>query len=91
MVQKLRNLEREIVKTRKYLSSLEARFQRERMKMYGTQEEQRLAEIESEFKAKYPNLRVRRELLALVGTEPYNPPSEDKAIARRIVAERYGR
>jgi len=92
MAEELRNLQREIVKTRRYLSSLEARFQKVRARLYGrTSEEQRLAEVEREFRAKYPDLPVRRELLALVGTEPYNPPSKDKEVTRQIVAERYGR
>lgn len=90
MAEELRSLQREILKARRHLSSLEARFQRLRTKVYGKpQEDKRLMEIEKEFKTKYPNLPVRREVLALVGTEPYNPPSEDKEITRYIVAERY--
>lgn len=89
MAEELRTLQKEIVKTRKHLSSLETRFQKVRTKVYAKSREQRLAEIEQEFKASYPNLPVRRELLAVVGTEPYNPPSKDKEVTRRIVAERY--
>lgn len=91
MPERIREIQREIVKTRRYLFNLEAKLQKARMKMYSSGDEQRIAEIESEFKAKYPNLPVRRELLALVGTEPYNAPSEDKEVTRRNVAERYGR
>lgn len=53
-------------------------------------EKYRLKKLEQELLKKNPNIKVDRELLALVGTEPYNPPSQDKEIVRRIVAERYG-
>lgn len=53
-------------------------------------EKYRLRKLAQELKKKMPGIEVDRELLALVGTEPYNPPSQDKEIVRRIVAERYG-
>ncbi len=53
-------------------------------------EKYRLKKLEQELLKKNPNIKVDSELLALVGTEPYNPPSQDKEIVRRIVAERYG-
>lgn len=88
MEEELRHLQKEIEKTRKYLSSLESKFHKVMSKVHNKSEE-RIEEIEKEFKSNYPDLPVRRELLALVGTEPYNPPSNDKEITRRITAERY--
>jgi len=95
MTEELRNLQKEILRTRRYLSSLEGRLQKLRhpsaSRNYAKAEERRLARVESEFRRKYPQLTVRRSLLAIVGTEPYNSPSLDKAVTRQIVAERYGR
>lgn len=53
-------------------------------------EKYRVKKLEAELLRKNPCIEVDRDLLALVGTEPYNPPSQDKEIVRRIVAERYG-
>lgn len=53
-------------------------------------ERYRLKKLEQELRKKSPGIKVDKELLRLVGTEPYNPPSQDKEIVRRIVAERYG-
>ena len=53
-------------------------------------EKDRLKKLEAELKKKLPGVKVDKDLLRLVGTEPYNPRSQDKEIVRRIVAERYG-
>ena len=53
-------------------------------------EKNRLKKLEAELKKKLPGIKVDKDLLRLVGTEPYNPRSQDKEIVRRIVAERYG-
>jgi len=50
----------------------------------------RMKELERQLKEHNPDMKINYELLKLVGTEPYNPPSQDKEIVRRIVAERYG-
>lgn len=50
----------------------------------------RLKELESTLLKHSPDMKINYDLLKLVGTEPYNPPSQDKEIVRRIVAERYG-
>lgn len=80
-----------IRRTKQYLNRLETELQRAK---YVTRrkesEEQRLQRLEREFKKKYPHSDIDRSVLKLVGTEPYNPPSEDKAVNRRIIAERYG-
>ncbi len=76
---------------RKHLSSLEAKFRKVKPeKRTASAEKERITKIGREFRAKFPNLHVRKELLALVGTEPLNPVKKDKEITRKIVAERYG-
>lgn len=53
-------------------------------------EKNRLRNLEAELKKKLPGIKVDKDLLRLVGTEPYNPRPQDKEIVRRVVAERYG-
>jgi len=53
-------------------------------------EKKRIKKLEAELRKKFPGIKVDKDLLRLVGTEPYNPRSQDKEIVRRIVAERYG-
>lgn len=53
-------------------------------------EKYRVRRIEQELLKKNPDVRIDRELLSLVGTDPYSPPSQDKEIVRRVAAERYG-
>jgi hypothetical protein len=48
----------------------------------------RMKELERQLREHNPDMKINYELLKLVGTEPYNPPSQDKEIVRRIVAER---
>jgi hypothetical protein len=49
----------------------------------------RIKVLEKQIREHNPNMKINYELLRLVGTEPYNPLSQDKEIVRRIVAERY--
>jgi hypothetical protein len=51
----------------------------------------RLKDLERQLREHNPDMKINYELLKLVGTEPYNPPSQDKEIVRRIVSERYAR
>lgn len=84
-------LQKEIQKTRNYLRKLEMQLRRVGYRPVKREtEEQRIKRLEAEFKKKYPNLEVDTSILKLVGTEPYNPPSKDKEVTRRIIAERYG-
>jgi hypothetical protein len=84
-------LQHRIRKTRRYLNRLETELQRARYSAKRKEtEEQRIQRLEREFKKKYPHGEISRSVLELVGTEPYNPPSGDKAVNRRIIAERYG-
>jgi hypothetical protein len=84
-------LQHRIRKTRQYLHRLETELDRARyITARKETAEQRLERLEREFKKKYPHLEIERSVLRLVGTEPYNPPLEDKAVNRRIIAERYG-
>ena len=83
-------LQHRIRKTRKYLYRLETELHRAENVATGKEaEERRIERLEKAFKKKYPYLEIDRSILMLVGTEPYNPPSEDKAVNRRILAERY--
>jgi hypothetical protein len=87
-------LKRKIRKTRKYLSSLEDSLRKmnaKKKKARNVKKRRKVDNIESEFKKRFPNLQPRKSLLALVGTEPPNPPSLDKDLTRQIVAERYDR
>jgi hypothetical protein len=52
-------------------------------------EKQRLARLESAFKTKYPSLEIDKSVLKLVRSEPYNPPSKDKEVNRRITTKPY--
>jgi hypothetical protein len=84
-------LQHRIQKTRRYLHRLETELDRAKYVTARKQtEEEKIARLEREFRKKYPRLEIDRSVLRLVGTEPYNPPSEDKAVNRRITAERYG-
>jgi hypothetical protein len=85
-------LQKEIQKTRQHLNKLETQLHRMKYrKLAGTEnEEQRIRRVEAEFKRKYPNIDISRNLLRLVGTEPYNPRWKDKEVTRQIIAERYG-
>ena len=85
-------LKKEIIRTRRYLSGLEESLQ----PMQGKKGKSERATMttssktnEEEFRKKFPHLRPRKSILALVGTEPRNPPSLDKKLTRQIVAERY--
>jgi restriction endonuclease S subunit len=85
-------LERKIEKAREQLYRLETqllRIQRQAPARRGTQE-QKLNRLEAQFKKKYPNVKVDRELLSLVGTLPRIPRSVEKQIIRDAVAERHG-
>jgi hypothetical protein len=79
------------MKTRRYLHGFEAEMRRAMcVKARKETEEQRLARLERAFKRRHPRLEIDRSILKLVGSEPYNPPSKDKQVNRRIIAERYG-
>ena len=81
-------LQHRIQKTRRYLHRLETELDRARYVTGGRKQtaEQRIEQLEKEFKKKYPDLEIDRRVLRLVGSEPYNSPSEDKAVNRRIIA-----
>ena len=83
-------LRHRIQKTRRYLHRLETELHRAKHVAAPKEtEERRIERLEKAFKKKYPHLEIDRSILRLVGTELYNPPSEDKAVNRRILAERY--
>ena len=85
-------LQHRIRKTRQYLHRLETEIHRAKYRrpVRKKAEEQRIARLAREFKKKYPYLEADSSILKLVGTEPHNPPSKDKEVNRRIMAERYG-
>jgi len=90
MTEELRNLQREISKTRKHLSNLEARYQKAAIKAQSETEEQRLKRLERELREEYPNLKIRRSLLKLVGTLPYSPVEKDSEDIAEAIAGKYG-
>lgn len=85
-------LEKKIEKTREQLYRLETQLQRIRRRVpvrHDTQE-QRLNRLEAQLKRKYPNVKVDRELLSLVGTLPKIPRSIEKEMIRDAIVEKYG-
>jgi hypothetical protein len=79
-----KQIEKEMTRLRNLYTRL-SRLQRKRREP----ESYRLRRLESELKRKFPDIKVDKSLLRLVGTMPYNPPSKDKEILREIIAERY--
>lgn len=60
-----------------------------RMEIEQQSEKYRMKKIESALKRKFPDVKVDKSLLGLVGTMPYNLPSKDKKVVRRIIAWRH--
>lgn len=93
MTEELRSLQKKIVKTKRYLSSLEARFQKVRTMTYGMKpEEQRLEKLKQELRKEYPEIEFTPKtmrLLRLVGTLPYSPVERDKEDIAEAVAREY--
>lgn len=88
MAEDIQYIKKQVEKEINHLKSLYSRIGR--MEKRKEPEKYRIKKLEQELLRKNPNARVDRKLLALVGTEPYNPVSEDKEIVRRVAAERYG-
>jgi hypothetical protein len=88
MTEDMRQIRREISKTRHHLNSLEHKLKRMQHKGSG-KTKYNIARLEKKFHKKYPYIKVDRELLALVGTLPGIPARKDKEVVRHIVAERY--
>ncbi len=88
MAEDIRYIKKQIKKEMNHLRDLYSKINRiERKK---EPEKYSIKKLEQELIRKNPDIEIDRELLALVGTEPYNPPSQDKELVRRLVAERYG-
>jgi hypothetical protein len=88
MAEDIRYIKRQIEKEMNHLRDLYTRINR--IEREREPEKYRIKKLEKELTRKNPGVEIDRDLLALVGTEPYNPPSQDKEVVRRIVAERYG-
>lgn len=88
MAEDIQYIKRQIKKEMDHLRDLYSKINRIEKKK--EPEKYRIKKLEQELMRKNPNIEIDRELLALVGTEPYNPPSQDKEIVRRIAAELYG-
>ena len=87
-----RRLEKEIQKTRRHLSSLEARFYKVSAKANRSKEEQRLTALKQELKRENPTIKITPatlRLLKLVGTLPYSPLKQDKEDVAEAVARQY--
>lgn len=80
-------LKRQIEKEMDHLRDLYSKINR--MEREQQPEQYRLERIESELKKKFPDMKVDKNLLRLVGTMSYHPPSRDKKVVRRIIAERH--
>lgn len=88
MAEDIQYIKRQLRKEMNHLRDLYSKINRiERKK---ETEKHRVKKLELLLLRKNPSIKVDRDLLALVGTEPHNPPSQDKEVVRRIVAERYG-
>ncbi|CDI06431.1 hypothetical protein [Candidatus Nitrosotenuis uzonensis] len=88
MAEDIQYIKRQIKKEMNHLRDLYSKINRiERKK---EPEKNRIKKLEQEIMSKNPNIEIDRELLALVGTEPYNPSSQDKELVRHIAAQRYG-
>jgi hypothetical protein len=88
MAEDIQYIKKQVKKEINHLKGLYSRISK--MEKRKEPERYRIKKLEQELFRKNPNANIDRELLALVGTEPYNPPSHDKEIVRRIAAERYG-
>jgi uncharacterized protein (UPF0335 family) len=88
MAEDIQYIKKQLEKEMNHLKSLYSKVNRLEKKK--EPENYRIKKIEQELKRTNPGLKVDRELLKLVGTEPYSPPSQDKETTRRIIAERYG-
>jgi len=87
MTEEIQYIKKQLEKEMSHLRALYSRISRVEKR---EPEKYRLNKLEQELQQKNPGIKVDRELLSLVGTEPYNSTSQDKEIVRRIVAERYG-
>ncbi|HEX9845903.1 MAG TPA: hypothetical protein VGA92_05500 [Candidatus Nitrosotenuis sp.] len=88
MAEDIQYIKKQIKKEMNHLRDLYSKINRIEKKK--EPENYRIKKLEQELMRRNPNIEIDRELLALVGTEPYNPPSQDKEVVRRITAERYG-
>ncbi len=88
MAEDIQYIKRQIKKEMNHLRDLYSKINRIEKKK--ETEKHRVKKLEQELMRKNPNIEIDWELLALVGTEPHNPPSQDKEVVRRIVAERHG-
>jgi predicted nucleic acid-binding Zn-ribbon protein len=90
---KYRDLKREVEKEISHLKSLYSKIDRFEKRHKGTANESeasRVRRIEAELKKKFPEMEFDRELLKLVGILHYrNPPSNDKELIAKAIAEHY--
>jgi signal recognition particle GTPase len=88
MAEDIQYIKKQIEKEMNHLKHLYNKINRIERKKESRKD--RIKKLEKELMRKNPDIEIDRELLALVGTESQNTPSQDKEIVRRIVAERYG-
>ena len=88
-IKEIRSLKKEVRKEVEHLRDLYAKIDRMEKKQ-GRRREHGLDATESELKEKFPDESFDRCLLKLVGMMPYrNPPSKDKDLIARAIAENY--
>lgn len=90
MANEIGELRKELAKVRQELSRIEYRISYLELELLKLFAEDRVKILEKEINEAYPNLKVDREILELVGIQPYNPVEKDKEIIREAVSERYG-
>lgn len=89
--EEIRSLKKEVKKEMDHLRDIYAKIDRiEKGQKAAPKRRRRLIGVESELKAKLPNAEFDKSLLKLVGTASYkNPPSRDKSLIRKTIAEKY--
>lgn len=89
---KYKDLKKEVQKEISHLRSLYGKIDKYEREQRGRRETEkyRIKRIEAELKKKFPDMEFDRDLLKLVGVLPYkNPPSKDKELIARVIAEHY--
>ncbi|GEM_PF-1857399 len=90
---KYNDLKKEVEKEISHLKNLYRkidRYEKQHKVMPNEPEAIRVRRIETELKRKFPGMEFDRELLKLVGILPNkNPPSKDKELIARAIADHY--
>jgi hypothetical protein len=86
-------LEKEIHRTKRHLEKLEKSLQKMRSpKLYTITsiDRERLEKAKLQFTKKYPNDTLHPDILFIAGILPHSTRTDDKAILKQGLAEKYG-